>query len=89
VRRLAIIASNRSRESIGMANLVVRNLDARIVDALEQWAAWHGRSTQAEHRALLEEALLKPRLRPFAGVLANMPDLGEDEASAPGRVYFT
>jgi plasmid stability protein len=40
-----------------MANLVVRNLDQRIVDALKQRAAKHGRSAEAEHRAILEEVL--------------------------------
>jgi len=62
-----------------MANLVVRNLDQRIVDALKQRAARHGRSAEAEHRALLEELLLQPKARSFAEVLAAMPDVGEDE----------
>lgn len=62
-----------------MANLVVRNLDQRIVDALKQRAARHGRSAEAEHRALLEELLLRPKARSFAEVLASMPNVGEDE----------
>ena len=62
-----------------MANLVVRNLDQRIVDALKQRAAQHGRSAEAEHRALLEELLLKPKGKSFAEVLAAMPDVGRDE----------
>jgi len=62
-----------------MANLVVRNLDQRIVDALKQRAARHGRSAEAEHRALLEELLLQPKARSFAEVLAAMPNVGEDE----------
>lgn len=62
-----------------MANLVVRNLDQRIVDALKQRAAQHGRSAEAEHRALLEELLLKPKSKSFAEVLAAMPDVGRDE----------
>ncbi len=61
-----------------MANLVVRNLDQRIVDALKQRAARHGRSAEAEHRALLEELLLRPKPRSFAEVLASMPNVGED-----------
>ena len=61
-----------------MANLIVRNLDPRIVDALKQRAAKHGRSAEAEHRALLEELLLRPKGRSFAEVLARMPNLGED-----------
>ena len=62
-----------------MANLVVRNLDPRIVDALKQRAARHGRSAEAEHRALLEELLLRPRGKSFAEALAAMPNVGEDE----------
>jgi plasmid stability protein len=62
-----------------MANLVVRNLDNRIVDALKQRAARHRRSAEAEHRALLEELLLQPKAKSFAEVLAAMPNVGEDE----------
>ena len=62
-----------------MANLVVRNLDQRIVDALKQRAARHGRSAEAEHRALLEALLLKPKGKSFAEALKSIPDVGEDE----------
>lgn len=61
-----------------MANLVVRNLDQRIVDALKQRAAKHGRSAEAEHRALLEQVLLRPKGKSFAEVLASMPNVGQD-----------
>ena len=77
-----------------MANLVVRNLDPRIVDALKQRAARHGRSAEAEHRALLEEALLRPQGKRFAEVLASMPNVGEDidferadDPTEPDRVF--
>ena len=63
-----------------MANLVVRNLDQRIVDALKQRAARHGRSAEAEHRAILEEVLvLTPKKKSFAEALASMPNVGQDE----------
>jgi plasmid stability protein len=63
-----------------MANLVVRNLDQRIVDALKQRAARHGRSAEAEHRAILEEVLLgMPKKKSFAETLASMPNVGQDE----------
>ncbi|MBW9259407.1 MAG: DNA-binding protein [Candidatus Thiodiazotropha sp. (ex. Lucinisca nassula)] len=62
-----------------MASLVVRNLDQSIVDALKQRAARHGRSAEAEHRALLEALLLKPRAKSFTEALKSMPDVGEDE----------
>ena len=62
-----------------MANFIVRNLDQRIVEALKQRAAQHGRSAEAEHRALLEELLLKPKRKSFAEALAAMPNVGRDE----------
>ena len=63
-----------------MANLIVRNLDQRIVDALKQRAASHGRSAEAEHRTILEEALLlTPKKKSFAEALSSMPNVGRDE----------
>ncbi|HZS83902.1 MAG TPA: hypothetical protein VFA50_13590 [Stellaceae bacterium] len=40
-----------------MGQLTVRGVDARLVAALKPRAAKHGRSAEAEHRAILEEAL--------------------------------
>ena len=62
-----------------MASLVVRNLDEDIVRALKRRAAEHGRSAEAEHRAILEAALIKTRRRSLAEVLASMPGVGCDE----------
>ena len=62
-----------------MANLIVRNLDQQIVDALKQRAARHGRSAEAEHRALLESVLLQPRRKSFTEALADLPNVGKDD----------
>jgi plasmid stability protein len=62
-----------------MANLIVRNLDPRIVDALKKRAVRHGRSAEAEHRELLESVLLYPPRKSFAEALAEMPNVGRDE----------
>ena len=62
-----------------MANLVVRNLDHEIIQALKERAARHKRSAEAEHRAILQQVLLRPKRRSFAQVLASMPDVGRDE----------
>ena len=62
-----------------MANLVVRNLDPRIVDALKQRAARHGRSAESEHRALLEEVLVLTPKKSFAEFLSSMPNVGQDK----------
>lgn len=40
-----------------MGQLIVRNLDDRIVAALKHRAAAHGRSAEAEHRAILTDTL--------------------------------
>jgi plasmid stability protein len=43
-----------------MASLIVRGLDDDLVRRLKERAKQHGRSAEAEHRLLLEEAL-RPR----------------------------
>lgn len=62
-----------------MADLVVRNLDRSVVEALRKRAARHGRSAEAEHRAILEAALVRTRRKTFAEALAAIPDVGKDE----------
>jgi antitoxin FitA len=61
-----------------MAQLIVRNIEAEVVEALKLRAAQHGRSAEAEHRELLRQALLR---RPSASLkehLMAMPDIGND-----------
>lgn len=41
-----------------MAQLLVRNIPDRTVLALKERAARHGRSVEAEHRAILDEVLV-------------------------------
>jgi plasmid stability protein len=60
-------------------NLVVRNVEPDVVQALKQAAAAHGRSAEAEHREILKSALTRPPRRSFAEVLACMPDVGSDD----------
>ena len=40
-----------------MSQLLVRNVSADLVHALKQRAQRHGRSAEAEHRLILEQAL--------------------------------
>ncbi|AOJ20177.1 DNA-binding protein [Burkholderia cenocepacia] len=61
-----------------MANLLVRNVDDTLVQSLREQAAANGRSAEAEHRAILAEALGRPKRRTFAQVLLSMPEVGED-----------
>jgi plasmid stability protein len=62
-----------------MANLIVRNIDDDIAKALKMRASKHGISAEAEHRRILEQALMHPRKRSFLDVLSQIPDVGRDE----------
>jgi plasmid stability protein len=66
-------------------NLIVRKVEAETVKALKEQAARNGRSAEAEHRAILEAALRRPRKRSLYEVLAAMPDVGKDSDFAPPR----
>jgi len=61
-----------------MAQLIVRKLPDELVSALKQQAARRNRSAEQEHREILKAALLGPRRRRLAAVLAAIPDVGED-----------
>ena len=50
-------------------SLLVRNVDDELISRLEHRAALHGRSTEAEHREILEQAL-SVEIEPAFGVLA-------------------
>jgi plasmid stability protein len=66
-----------------MTDLLVRGVDEEIVRALKERAGAHGRSAEAEHRAILKAALARPRRRTLAEVLASMPDVGVDADFEP------
>jgi antitoxin FitA len=69
-----------------MGQLIVRSLADDVVLALKQRAARHGRSTEAEHRAILRDALAADLAHPsFKDFLVSMPDVGEDSDFAPPR----
>jgi plasmid stability protein len=61
-----------------MADLLVRGVDDVLVRALKERAVKHRRSAEAEHREILAAALIQPRKRSFAEVLASMPAVGAD-----------
>jgi plasmid stability protein len=61
-----------------MPDLLVRGVEEKIVQALKKRAGAHGRSAEAEHRAILTAALLTPPRRNLAELLASMPDVGLD-----------
>jgi plasmid stability protein len=61
-----------------MADLLVRGVDDALVQALKKRAGAHGRSQEAELRAILAAALQSPPRRNLAEVLAAMPNVGVD-----------
>jgi plasmid stability protein len=63
---------------VGVADLLVRGVDDALVKELKKRAGAHGRSAEAEHRAILAAALLTPPRRGLAELLAAMPDVGID-----------
>lgn len=60
-------------------NLVVRNIEPSVAQALREAAARHGRSAEAEHREILRAALARPARRTFKEALASMPNVGTDQ----------
>jgi len=63
-----------------MAQLIVRNLPREIVTRLKRRAAENSRSAEAEHRRILEQALLRERgERSLKALLAKMPEVGDDD----------
>lgn len=61
-----------------MAQLIVRNLDARLVDRLKRRAAANRRSAEEEHRRILEQVLTPPTSTPLKELLLAIPDVGSD-----------
>ena len=61
-----------------MPDLLVRGVDDDLVQALKKRAGAHGRSQEAELRAILAAALLSQPRRNLAELLAAMPDVGVD-----------
>ena len=61
-----------------MANLIVRNIDDAIVKALKARAGHEGISAEAEHRKILEAALLGPKKKSFVEALRSIPCVGND-----------
>ena len=61
-----------------MAQLIVREVDNDIVDALKKRAAARRLSTEALHRQIPQETVSPYRRRSLPEVVAQMPNVGED-----------
>lgn len=64
-----------------MPQLIVRQIEERVVKMLKQQAGAHGVSMEEEHRRILREALVGPsrKKQSFKEYLLQMPDVGPDE----------
>jgi antitoxin FitA len=68
-----------------MAQLIVRNIEDAVVEALKREAARNGRSAEAEHREILRRHLMKGPRRSLKAHLLAIPDVGEDGDFDVGR----
>jgi plasmid stability protein len=62
-----------------VGQLIVRNIEDEIIQALRVRAAQKGRSAEAEHREILRQALVdRHRRKTLKDLLLQMPAVGED-----------
>ncbi len=67
------------------ASLHVRNLEADIVERLKRRAARHGRSAEAEHREILQQALASEEAFDFDTLAAELRRLTAGRAHTPAE----
>ncbi len=75
-------------EEVTMATLIVRQVEEGIVEELKERARRAGRSAEAEHRLILQDALGRRRLTGAEFVRAvrrGRPAITEEEAETIGR----
>jgi plasmid stability protein len=72
---------------IALAALSIRNLDDGVKERLRVRAARHGRSMEAEVRAILTDAVAEPRETPslFQALMDRFGELGGVELELPPR----
>jgi antitoxin FitA len=70
-----------------LSALSIRNLDDQVKERLRILAARHGRSMEAEVRAILTEAVAEPRETPglFQTLMDRFSELGGVELDLPPR----
>jgi antitoxin FitA len=69
-------------------NLQVRNLDDDLIVRLKRRAARHGRSTEAEHREILRQALSAEIEPSFEKLAAQMRKLTEGRGQTPSEILL-
>jgi plasmid stability protein len=69
-------------------NLHVRNLDDDLIARLKRRAAWHGRSTEAEHRKILRQVLIADIEPSFDPLAADLRKLTKRRKQTPSEVLL-
>jgi antitoxin FitA len=83
-----IIALNDLMECRMAGNLHVRNLDDELIARLKRRAARHGRSTEAEHREILRQALAAEEEPSFDKLAAELRKLTKRRKQTPSEVLL-
>ena len=69
-------------------NLHVRNLDDELIAKLKRRAARHGRSTEAEHREILRQALATDADPDFEKLAAELRNLTSGRKQTPSELLL-
>ncbi len=69
-------------------NLHVRNLDDELIARLKRRAARHGRSTEAEHREILRQALAADADPDFEKLAAELRNLTKGRKQTPSELLL-
>ena len=69
-------------------NLHVRNLDRDLIARLKRRAARHGRSTEAEHREILRQALANEEESSFDKLAAELRKLTKRRNQTPSEILL-
>jgi plasmid stability protein len=83
-----IIDTNDPMERRMAGNLHVRNLDDDLIARLKRRAARHGRSTEAEHREILRQALIGDVEPSFDTLAADLRKLTRRRQQTPSEVLL-
>jgi antitoxin FitA len=69
-------------------NLIVRNLDDDLIKRLKRRAARHGRSTEAEHREILRQALSAEAEISFDKLAGELRKLTKRRKQTPAEILL-
>jgi plasmid stability protein len=85
---IEIVDINDLMERQMAGNLHVRNLDDDLIARLKRRAARHGRSTEAEHREILRQALIGDVEPSFDTLAADLRKLTSRRQQTPSEVLL-